>query len=134
MNKIKSILNNNGITLIELLASITILGIILISFFSFFSQSIIFSLKVEDKLTAMNVAEIVLNDVRNNNANEVPREVNGKLYYPSITYPSSSDPSTTVIEGKLNLKRVNIKIFLNKNYNTNSKPVSEIYSYIKLGG
>lgn len=126
----KLFFNNKGLTLIELLGSITLLGIILISFFSIFSQSTIFSSKNEDKLTAINVAENVLSALKNNNANPgMPQSVNGKYYYPSITYPSGSNE-----ENQLHLQRVDIKIYLNQNYDSNTNPLTELYGYITTGG
>lgn len=64
MQVLKYCQNKNGVTLIELLASLVLLSIVIISFLSFFSQSMMFSVKVEDKLTAINVAERALNDFK----------------------------------------------------------------------
>ncbi|WNF35931.1 type II secretion system protein [Bacillaceae bacterium IKA-2] len=55
---------NKGFTLIEILASFVLLSIVILSFLSFFSQSMMFSVKVGDKLTAINVAERALNDLK----------------------------------------------------------------------
>jgi type II secretory pathway pseudopilin PulG len=52
--------NANGLTLIELLGSIVIIGIIFASFFTFFSQSMLFSTKVEDKFSGANIAERII--------------------------------------------------------------------------
>ncbi|WP_066063779.1 type IV pilus modification PilV family protein [Neobacillus soli] len=126
----KSYFNNDGLTLIELLASIAILGIVIIYFLSFFTQSIMFSSKLEDKLTALNVAEKVLSNVKNNQANlDAPVNLNGKYYYPNITYPLPSNE-----ENKLKLIRVNIKIYMKQNYDPNSQPLTEIFGYVKAGG
>ncbi|MGM0874442.1 MAG: type IV pilus modification PilV family protein [Bacillota bacterium] len=64
MQTYKQSINSKGFTLIEVLASIVILGIILITFLSFFSQSMMFSVKVEDKLSAANIAERILYEVK----------------------------------------------------------------------
>lgn len=126
----KVYLNNRGLTLIELLGSITLLGIVIVSFFSIFSQSTIFSSKVEDKLTAINVAENVLSDIKNNNANYgSPCNINGKYYYPNVTYPAGTDA-----ENQLDLERVDIKIYMNQNYSSDANPITEIYGYINMGG
>jgi prepilin-type N-terminal cleavage/methylation domain-containing protein len=50
----------SGFTLLEVLASIVILGIILTTFFSFFSQSLLFSAKNEEDLQAINLARKTL--------------------------------------------------------------------------
>ncbi|WP_028392101.1 type IV pilus modification PilV family protein [Bacillus cihuensis] len=62
MNTLK---NNQAFTLIEVLSSITILGIVLTIFLSFFSNAMTFSTKTEDKLTAINLAEQELYEVTN---------------------------------------------------------------------
>ncbi|MFJ5621771.1 prepilin-type N-terminal cleavage/methylation domain-containing protein [Peribacillus loiseleuriae] len=62
MNNLK---NNQAFTLIEVLTSITILGIVLTIFLSFFYNAITFSTKTEDKLTAINLAEQELYEVTN---------------------------------------------------------------------
>ena len=62
MNNLK---NNGGFTLIEILASITILGIVVTIFLSFFSNATLLSSKTEDKLTAINLAEKELYEVTN---------------------------------------------------------------------
>ena len=53
----------NGFTLIEVLASLVILSIILISFFSFFSQSLLASEQSGNKISAYNIATDFLNVV-----------------------------------------------------------------------
>jgi prepilin-type N-terminal cleavage/methylation domain-containing protein len=50
----------SGFTLVEVLASIVILGIILTTFFGFFSQSLLFSSKNEEDLQAINLARKTL--------------------------------------------------------------------------
>lgn len=64
MRKYKKLFHSNGLTLIEVLASIVILGIVLTAFFSFFSQSMMLSTKAEDRLTAINYSEKVLYDYK----------------------------------------------------------------------
>jgi prepilin-type N-terminal cleavage/methylation domain-containing protein len=80
--KNKQVQNECGFTLLEILLSITILGIILLGFFQFFGQSMIFSNKNEAKLQAVNVARQVMN------------ELQGRTLNNSIPSPlSSTDPS-----------------------------------------
>lgn len=134
MKNNKNILNKNGLTLIELLGAMTILSIVIITFLSFFSQYLLFSGKVEDNLTAVNVAEKVLNTVRKDdpttNYDPYPHElpvVNGKTYYPVVIKSQTNE------EKALGLQRVQVKIYSNKDYEIHSKPETEIYGYIKLG-
>ncbi|MEH7523899.1 prepilin-type N-terminal cleavage/methylation domain-containing protein, partial [Bacillus sp. JJ1503] len=54
-------MNQKGFTLLELLLSILILTIIFISFMTFFSQSAFFIKKNEEKFSAANTAQMVLN-------------------------------------------------------------------------
>ena len=82
----KEYLNSKGLTLIEILASIVILGIILTTFFSFFSQSMMFSSKVEDKVTATNIAKTILHNVKKNET--VINYLNDDLRNNEITYKS----------------------------------------------
>lgn len=52
--------NESGLTLIEVLLSITILGIVLTSFLSFFNQAYSYTKMNEDKTVGINVARNVL--------------------------------------------------------------------------
>lgn len=134
MKKLGNYLESNGFTLIELLAAIALLSIVFIVFFNIFSQSTSLSRKVEDKLTSVNVAEKVLTTVRRGEPNisydnypyELPK-VNGKIYYPEVVI------TETFQESALGLKRVHVKIYSEKNYDSTSKPDSEIYGYMELG-
>lgn len=60
--------NEEGMTLVELLAAIVLLGIVLVAFMSFFTQSAKFTAHNHETLTAVQVAEEVVADVRNLNA------------------------------------------------------------------
>lgn len=57
---------NKGFTLIEVLAALVILSIVLLSFFSFFSQSALFTQKNRDKLTAVNLAQDTIVTIKKN--------------------------------------------------------------------
>ncbi|UAL46329.1 prepilin-type N-terminal cleavage/methylation domain-containing protein [Sutcliffiella horikoshii] len=52
-----------GFTLLEVLLSIVILSIIILSFLSFFSQALLHSVREEDNLTSMNIADTILYSV-----------------------------------------------------------------------
>lgn len=62
--------SQSGLTLLEVLASIVIVGLIVTTFFGFFSQSMLFSSKNEEDLQAINTARRVLAYVQEaNNSN-----------------------------------------------------------------
>lgn len=56
--------NEEGMTLVELLAAIVLLGIVLVAFMSFFTQSAKFTAHNHEKLTNVQVAENIIGDVR----------------------------------------------------------------------
>ena len=60
----KFLVKQNGMTLVELLAAIALLGIVLITFMSIFTQSAKFSAHNQETLTAVQIAEQVVADVR----------------------------------------------------------------------
>lgn len=102
----KILKNNQAFTLIEVLASITILGIILSIFLSFFFNSMLFSVKTEDKLTAINYADTALNNVKiymKNNG--VPTMNSCDNPETELTLPGLDQTVT------LNNKTYNLKIF-----------------------
>jgi len=133
--------NNNGFTLIEVLASITILGIVLTVFLSFFSNSMTFSVKAEDKLTAINLAEKELYDVTNSieayckikNCEE-PNSISPDKYTrPDIslnnkTYLSTVTPLSQNAE-EISLGLLPISITINSEDN---KELITLYGYIEL--
>ncbi|WP_066292820.1 type IV pilus modification PilV family protein [Bacillus sp. FJAT-29937] len=57
--------NEKGLTLIEILVAITLLSIVLITFFTIFIQSAKFTHYNKEKLTAIDVGEKVVGDIRN---------------------------------------------------------------------
>lgn len=56
---------NKGFTLIEILVTLVILSIILLSFMSFFSQSSLFTQKNNEKLSAINLAQETIVTIKN---------------------------------------------------------------------
>lgn len=60
----KILFKQSGMTLVELLAAIALLGIVLFTFMSIFTQSAKFSAHNQETLTAVQVAEQVVGDVR----------------------------------------------------------------------
>lgn len=60
----KALFKENGMTLVELLAAIALLGIVLFTFMSIFTQSAKFSAHNQETLTAVQVAEEIVAEVR----------------------------------------------------------------------
>lgn len=60
----KHIKNNEGLTLVEILAALVLLSIVLVAFMSFFTQSAKFTAHNHETLTAVQVAEDVVAEVR----------------------------------------------------------------------
>lgn len=63
--------NKKGVTLIELLISITILTIILIASFNFINTTIKFNVKSEKDIQALNIAQTVGEEIRENIKNNI---------------------------------------------------------------
>lgn len=157
--KLRNILNNplkneRGLTLVEVLASIVILMIILVAFFSFFGQALLFSDKNEDKLVAYNLARKTLNVVSENykpttdqtiscstyDINYHPQlkaalepsacyyEVNSKQYYPEISMTRQNFHSFTTPV----LYTVHVKIYSSDNP-TDRQLLSETFGYVRGG-
>ncbi len=98
-----------------------------------------FSKKTEDQLSAINIAEKVLYEVKQtySNSNNIPSElpsypkdsigqyieVNNQKYYLSFSVSQSAE------EARLRLYRVHVEIT-----DKNSRLLSEIYDYINTGG
>ncbi|KIL44516.1 type IV pilus modification PilV family protein [Jeotgalibacillus soli] len=64
VNFCKERANSNGFTLTELLVTIVLISIVIIGFISFFSQSVLFSTKVETVMTASNKADKIAHDIK----------------------------------------------------------------------
>ncbi|MFJ8063150.1 prepilin-type N-terminal cleavage/methylation domain-containing protein [Psychrobacillus sp. NPDC096426] len=126
------ILNQKGLTLIEILATVVILMIVIVGFLSFFSQATSHSRITEDKLTAINLAEKVMVERKGLGTKIINREIkklediNGKTYYAIIGEDSTNN---------LNLQLFFVEIYT-KNpenpQNSNEKPITELYSYLNL--
>jgi prepilin-type N-terminal cleavage/methylation domain-containing protein len=143
-------LKQDGFTLLEVLVSVVLLFIVLTSFFSFFSQSLIFSGKNEEDLVAFNLARKTLKivegkyneDISANtllNCTNFPTELknelvssqcyyqeNQKKYYPEITLKKQT---TSEYNELPILYVIHVKIY---NSNTSTKKLlSETFGYIR---
>lgn len=65
--KLRRDIGESGLTLVEVLVSLIILTIVLISLFAFFTQSATFTKYNKEKLSAVDVAERVVADIRQYN-------------------------------------------------------------------
>jgi len=75
--KLKRGMGEGGLTLVEILAALVILTIVFTAFFSFFTQSAIFTKHNKEKLTAVQVAEEVVADVRDGEFETGPYDKDG---------------------------------------------------------
>ena len=144
LNK-KKFNNQSGFTLLEVLAAITILSIVLITFFSFFSQGILFSSKNEDKIVAVNLARDVLGVIKTNeqmiDSSNTSEEIITTFLtelklestppycftqYNDCYYPRVSILPPTPEEERLNLVRVKVEIYLEE-----ERLLTETYGYLK---
>lgn len=95
----KFVVNQNGFTLVELLAAIALIGIVLFTFMSLFTQSAKFTAHNKETLTAVQVAEEVIAEVR---SGVYKNTVNIKKY--------EYDVAININEGPENLKQAKITV------------------------
>lgn len=113
-----------GFTLIEALSSIVLLSVVILFFLSFFTQSTLFSNKTEDKLTAINISEKVLNEAKMGMIPNSIETVNGKDYYIEIDYKDEDD---------LQLTRIHVKVYTSAK-TVSQSPHVEVFGYRTKGG
>lgn len=137
------VMNEKGLSLVEILASFVLLTIVFALLSHFIFQATIFTTKVEAHLTTINSAEKVLNDVKTKKVkytgrqikinkelvNEVdPIKINRKTYYPYVSIVSES-PEV------LKLERVHVQIYSAPITagNGDSSPIADLYGYKDVG-
>ncbi|NIK11594.1 type IV pilus modification PilV family protein [Alkalibacillus almallahensis] len=136
MKRFKTIIQNHkGFSLIEVLAALVILTIVLTSFIGFFSQSIILSTQTEDELTAVNVAEKVLTEIKEDQSqidalNRSTFTENNRDFFPIITVIDDNDHAE--LENELDLQQVKIEVF--ESLENQEQPSATIFGYIQEGG
>lgn len=150
------ILKQDGFTLLEVLVSIVLLFIILTSFFTFFSNSLIFSGKNEEELVSFNLASKTLKIIQDKYENTLdqseykimcsnyptayPTELISVLnsstcyykeneinYYPEVTITKQT---SAPYSGLPVLYVINVKIY-NTDVPSNRKLLSETFGYIR---
>jgi prepilin-type N-terminal cleavage/methylation domain-containing protein len=116
--------NNHGFTLVEVLATIVILGIIILSFFQFFIFSQKTTTNNQDKLVAINVAQKVLEQIKEE-AGE-PDSTAQKSQYWLVTHPADYIYVKTY-GGESHQETVNGKTYSVAIVVTQEKPDSNLY-------
>ncbi|WP_378153104.1 type IV pilus modification PilV family protein [Chungangia koreensis] len=150
MNHVKK---SNGFTLIEVLASIVILSIVIVSFLSFFPQMSLFNEKTKDNLDAVTIAKELLvemklveyTDIIDNNNLVLPTDPSTELLTDSL----QSSSEFLVLSGTYREKNITVTInrteetYLGSNLNKHEmrieifeslddlNPSSTIFGYIK---
>lgn len=90
----ENLLNKRGFTLIETIAGLLIISIILLSFFSFFGQTLLFSSKAEESYSSTNLVDKLVHEVKENEAIQEYLEKNGTNAcddVSSLTLPRDKD-------------------------------------------
>lgn len=92
--------NEEGLTLLELLAAITLMGIVLVVFMSFFTQSAKFTAHNQETLTSVQVAEEIVAEVREIKKIEDLKNTNNTIQNNKITDNKTYQPYIVTIEEK----------------------------------
>ncbi|QTD41568.1 prepilin-type N-terminal cleavage/methylation domain-containing protein [Sporosarcina sp. Te-1] len=134
--------NERGLTLVEILASLVILGIVFVGFMTVFPQMTNFNEKTGSKLETMNLARLELEEYKkpkfisdftesgdyvdeNNHWVKVKEASNGSG---KIKYIVDKEPVLTSdgISGQVNLHKFSLEII------ENSKIISETFGYVEV--
>lgn len=115
--------NQKGLTLIEILVSIVILGIIFTGMLGFFSQTVKYSSHNENKITSINLAEKVLSEYKASNSYTEKHTINGKIYYVHIS-PLSTHQTKDLIP-------IAVKVYTDPSL-TPTSLTTELYSYMEV--
>lgn len=133
-------LNEKGLTLVEVLAALTILGIVIVGFMYIFPQMTAFNAKTEAKLTTMNLAKRELAEIKNlPNPFEdyVPTIINdngkpiiryrkeNQSYQFEIDYYETPELEGYIYESTIKLMKIHVKV------KSGNAIVSETFGYIK---
>lgn len=157
MKRLKKIISNDkGITLIELIASITILSIVILTFIAFFTNAFRFNSINDDSIQAMNIAREyqalikepdaeIYNLLNDNNLSDDAKEYLSlfKLEYPSENINNQfvltiNNPKYVVKVKINNTPEVSVDDTYNKLYLVHveilegDKTLSETYTYFEL--
>ncbi|WP_339147043.1 MULTISPECIES: type II secretion system protein [unclassified Sutcliffiella] len=112
--------DQKGLTLIEILVSIVILGIIFTGMLGFFSQTVKYSSHNENKIISINLAEKMLSEYKASNSYTREHTLNGKDYYVEITELSAHQ--------NMDLVPIAVKVYTDPSL-TPTSLTTELYSY-----
>lgn len=120
--------NEKGLTLVEILAAVVILGIVLVSVMTFFTQSAKFTASNHDTLTAVQVGEEVVSRVRGIHSlvelTEGPEKFNGNVNEVSSDILYSDFDINVKREGNLVASKLQKVIITVQSKNKADKPNS----------
>ncbi|WP_164668370.1 type II secretion system protein [Virgibacillus doumboii] len=123
-----NIINNKGFTLIEIIASIAILGMVITVFLPIFPQILSWNEKTDDELVASNLLGQAVHDIKENYKKtgtipELDYTLNNETYNVTVELSQTGD------EADLGLQRVHITII-----SQNGTELSDTYSYLSQEG
>lgn len=114
----KRIQNERGLTLLEVLLSIVILTIVLVSVMKFFPQMGMMNKQNEEKLVSVNLMKKVLHDWQHKS--DVKKLLNGEISADSITqFKEEKDDYYLFEQTKDNFR---VEIFIQRNSDLESEP------------
>lgn len=133
----------SGLTLVEILASLVILGIVFVAFMTIFPQMTLFNNRTETKLETMNEARVILEEYKNkkwkmNDLSETRFQSDGEWWVeklesrPDIVLKIKKTPdqgpgfNEPIEPGVVRLHRLQIKII------KDNRVSSESFGYIKV--
>ncbi|WP_153732689.1 type IV pilus modification PilV family protein [Sporosarcina obsidiansis] len=129
--------NENGMTLVEILAALVILGIVFISFMTIFPQMNNFNNKTETKLVSMNLAKKELQEIKKDSSKlseENKVEGTANLYKYSIGEKNQYECEVEYTETPdLNKNSSDKSVALNKiqiSVKKDGKLISETFGYL----
>ncbi|WP_068674680.1 prepilin-type N-terminal cleavage/methylation domain-containing protein [Oceanobacillus sp. Castelsardo] len=127
-------INSKGFTLIEIIASITILSIIVLVLMPFFPQMMSWNQNTEDELIASNLLSQVAYEIQEKEADSLfGSKVNKKTcdnenYTTMVSYPTKNSLFSAELKAcreDVDLYRTEIII-----YNSKGEPISKSFTYI----
>ena len=130
--------NNDGFTLIEIIASIAILGMVIVVFLPIFPQIMSWSNSTDNQLKASNLLSQVTHGVEKNFESESTQKCSNKVTsvmeagytYNEGTYHAEMNMSQSIEEKLYGLYRIHIKIYSDET----DTSLSDTYMYLTCEG
>ena len=121
--------NNGGFSLLEVILAMAILAIISIPLLSYFTQSMKYNAMMADKQHATNLAQEVLEDLKNQK--ELAAVTNkGAIYQDSFKLPAGSVAPLVASSG--GVRKVDLTVCVYKKGKGGNNPDKEKYRYITV--